>query len=177
MASLRTIKWAQYGYKLKHSRSNSDSDRGSSGINMERLQTGCEESMQVIIFILNLNAHWNLIIGIFRLRWILLIQCIISPPIAHFYQDASRSGSASSSSSASNIDTTHPMDSPDATASTMNTTLSRINSNANQNHNSNTLWHSPMYELVCTRPELCDTIQTKNIHLVLAVDVVCSKGK
>lgn len=52
------------------------------------------------------------------------------------------------------------------------------NSNNHQNNNINnaTLWHSPGYELVCTRPELWDSIQQKNMHLVLAVDVTCSKG-
>eukprot|EP01032_Pedospumella_encystans_P009384 gene9384-11047_t len=134
MASLRTVKWAQYGYKLKNNSDSGSSDRGSSGSNMVMLQTGCEESMQ----------------------------------------DVSRRGLASSSYSASNTDTSHPIDAADTTASTTIPALINNSNNASNNQN-HTLWHNPGYELVCTRPELCDSIQTKNIHLVLAVDVTCSK--
>lgn len=55
-------------------------------------------------------------------------------------------------------------------------TINTISNNATNSSSSNTLWQFPQCELVCTRPELCDTIQNKNIQLVLAVDVICRKG-
>lgn len=53
MASLRTVKWALYGYKLKHNSDSGSSERGSSGSgssNTLLLRTGCEELMQVSEF-------------------------------------------------------------------------------------------------------------------------------
>lgn len=90
--------------------------------------------------------------------------------------------------SARSIETSHRLD-PSATPSASTTTIATtLHNNINNDNNSNTyntnnssgnnttLWHSPWYELICTRPELCDYIQNKNIRLVLSVDVVCSKG-
>lgn len=134
MASLRTVKWTQCGYKMKHSSHDRDS-----GV---YFNTGCQETRQIHHSVDSSNNNTS----------------FMSTDTTPSNNNSNGSDSHNTTTIATTTTTNNATTTPSSTNIIINHNYYTTTTTTTTISDNNSLWHSAVYELVCTRPELCEEI-------------------